>query len=472
MVKRISLVAGIVVMFFSIGLVMAEEGLVLHYTFDEGSGTVAKDGSGNNNDGKIHGAEYVECRDGHALKFDGKDDYVDCGNAPSLNIKGAITIEAWIKTDDVGKKYQSIVNKGWPPAKPPVYWLFLAKNQIRFQIINSNEKSSNAKFAGAQNNVWYHVVAAWKSGESVRLYVNKVCYRHKVLRTSAIADPAKAVNIGRITHGTNYFKGLIDEVKIYNRVLPGEEIWKHYEEGAKGREERSVTIDDFEKGKVTFGRYEGANWSAKIIEDKERNSKVLCANIHDAAPYIALTRKLPEEQMHRLAEIESISFWCFSNSKATDKRSFTLRLRGEPGYPKGKTINYDISEKVIPNKWNYVSVPAAKWDKTTGNLLPDSRIKEITFLTSGKEGAYSFMLDDLKINSRVEFAYTPRIRELTKDDLFKVFLIKQNAACHYNFEEIIESLPGKKKLNIGLLGGYIYLSIPFPGLRKNSSPMI
>jgi hypothetical protein len=35
-------------------------GLVAYYNFDEGSGTIAKDSSGNGNDGTIHGATYVD----------------------------------------------------------------------------------------------------------------------------------------------------------------------------------------------------------------------------------------------------------------------------------------------------------------------------------------------------------------------------------------------------------------------------
>lgn len=57
-------------------------GLVAHYTFDEGSGTVLKDRSGNQNHGRIHGATYVESPWGHALRFDGENDYVNLGTYP------------------------------------------------------------------------------------------------------------------------------------------------------------------------------------------------------------------------------------------------------------------------------------------------------------------------------------------------------------------------------------------------------
>ena len=37
-----------------------EAGLVVHYDFDEGSGTTTRDRSGRGNDGAIHGARYVK----------------------------------------------------------------------------------------------------------------------------------------------------------------------------------------------------------------------------------------------------------------------------------------------------------------------------------------------------------------------------------------------------------------------------
>jgi len=48
---------------------------------------------------------------GSALKFDGKDDYVNCGNGASLNITGAITIEAWVNPLSSSHTGYQIVSK-------------------------------------------------------------------------------------------------------------------------------------------------------------------------------------------------------------------------------------------------------------------------------------------------------------------------------------------------------------------------
>ena len=75
----------------------ADPSLVGWWRFDEGRGGIVKDWSGKGNDGRIHGARWVEGIFGFGLLFDGKDDYVNCGDSPSLRLTEAITIEAWMK---------------------------------------------------------------------------------------------------------------------------------------------------------------------------------------------------------------------------------------------------------------------------------------------------------------------------------------------------------------------------------------
>ncbi|RKY96077.1 MAG: hypothetical protein DRQ03_07885, partial [Candidatus Hydrothermota bacterium] len=61
------------------------------------SNTKAVDISKYGNNGTIHGATWTTGKFDSALKFDGTDDYVNCGNDSSLNITDAITIEVWVK---------------------------------------------------------------------------------------------------------------------------------------------------------------------------------------------------------------------------------------------------------------------------------------------------------------------------------------------------------------------------------------
>ena len=71
------------------------------WLFDEGSGNVAKDSSGNKNDGKlVENPKWVNGKFGKALEFDGAGSYVDCGDDESLNIPtgDSVTMCAWVNS--------------------------------------------------------------------------------------------------------------------------------------------------------------------------------------------------------------------------------------------------------------------------------------------------------------------------------------------------------------------------------------
>jgi hypothetical protein len=90
--------------------------LVGWWQFDEGSGTVAKDSSGKGNDGTLNGGpQWVAGYSGGALKFDGTDDYVDCGNDASLDLT-AWTIAFWLNCAQ-NKDYNAFVVKGLDAAE-------------------------------------------------------------------------------------------------------------------------------------------------------------------------------------------------------------------------------------------------------------------------------------------------------------------------------------------------------------------
>lgn len=83
------------------------ESLVGFWPFDNRSGSVAYDYSGNRNNGTLtsmadpatpsSGWNSTDCKYGGCLNFDGVDDYVEVPDSASLNIDNQITIEVWIR---------------------------------------------------------------------------------------------------------------------------------------------------------------------------------------------------------------------------------------------------------------------------------------------------------------------------------------------------------------------------------------
>src|SRR3989304_1480052 len=82
--------------FTTLGHAQSEDGLVACYQFDEGTGAVVHDQSGQSNDGRLlGGAEWTSDATGSALTMNGTDGYVEIPCSESLDISGGGTIVVW-----------------------------------------------------------------------------------------------------------------------------------------------------------------------------------------------------------------------------------------------------------------------------------------------------------------------------------------------------------------------------------------
>lgn len=199
-----------------------EEGLIACWHFDEGSGDTCADSSGNANHGRIVGASWVDGKHGKALKFDGVDDYVDCGRGPTLNVGDSITIELWLKADRFVNNI-GIVQK-------------MAKWRTDNFLLRINGNGGVVFVTGADKDCasrirlnagkWYHVAAVYKKNDYKTVYINGVedVFARVDRPSGTITANGEKVRIGRDPNSAITLSGTIDEVKIYNRALTDEEI--------------------------------------------------------------------------------------------------------------------------------------------------------------------------------------------------------------------------------------------------------
>jgi len=203
------------------------DGLVGHWKFDEGSGTIAYDASGNDNHGMlINSPEWVDGKMGGALEFDGSSNYVDCGNNASLSALSKLTVEAFFKPNTVSPLYQQIVGK---QGFLNEYRIILYENDIVSQIYDTTHEYSVRSSNGgvyAEAGVWYHAVMTY-DGANLKLYINGTLV--DTLSLAITINPNYLpLNIGRNNSNVFYFNGQIDDLRIYNRALSPEEIQDLY----------------------------------------------------------------------------------------------------------------------------------------------------------------------------------------------------------------------------------------------------
>jgi len=198
--------------------------LAAHYAFDEGRGSVVRDVSGNENHGEVHGATFVRVGSGHALSFDGKDDYVDCGNGPALDLRETVSLEAWVYPASLPSDHPGIVGKGIGSYTIAHY----VRGDCYFYISSGNQCAAATLIAGT----WQHIVGTF-DGRNLRFYVNGRPAGTRTLAAKTAIRRGKNFFIGSRApwDGSrgHSFHGIIDEVRVYNRPLSEQEVRKHYE---------------------------------------------------------------------------------------------------------------------------------------------------------------------------------------------------------------------------------------------------
>jgi len=197
-------------------------GLVLWLKFNEGSGTTAYDSSFYNNHGTIYGAVYTDGKFGKALSLDGVDDYVEVADSESLDITDEITIVVWAKPDGANEMGY-LVAKGNPAAdqRYNLYWYGTDDRLVFWE--SGSERTSDKVFV--DDNVWVQATIVI-DGTTLKFYRNGVSAGTKTL-SNPLESNSDALRIGHRVgdpSDARCFKGIIDEVRIYNRALSENEI--------------------------------------------------------------------------------------------------------------------------------------------------------------------------------------------------------------------------------------------------------
>jgi beta-lactam-binding protein with PASTA domain len=211
----------------------SSDGLVLSLGFDEASGTTAIDSSTSARNGTITGAVRVPGRVGSALSFNGTSDWVtvvDGAAGTPLDLTTGMTIEAWVNPTALSGwntivmkergtnalSYALYANDGAPQpggvAAPAGY--------VRASGFDQAVQGTSA----LPLNTWTHVATTY-DGTTERIYVNGILVATRA-QTGGIAVGDQPLRIGGNGSfaGGEFFQGLIDEVRVYNRAKTAAEI--------------------------------------------------------------------------------------------------------------------------------------------------------------------------------------------------------------------------------------------------------
>ncbi|MFA6185458.1 MAG: DUF2341 domain-containing protein [Candidatus Shapirobacteria bacterium] len=163
-----------------------------------------------------------------SLNFDGNDDYISTSYISG--IQSFITISAWIKPNALTSTYE-ISNQGQWDGGPWTGWRFRQiNNYINFKLGDNTSNAYEASGGTLIQNSWQHVVGIW-DGSYIRLYING----KEVVKTAksfTYVGNTGSHSIGKYGGSAYFFKGQIDDLRIYNYALTPEQVKTVFNNGA------------------------------------------------------------------------------------------------------------------------------------------------------------------------------------------------------------------------------------------------
>ncbi len=177
-----------------------------------------------------------------AINFDGIDDYVEANvNIASLDFPAAtgagvgdFSIDAWIRTTSA--QTQVIVDKRQESSGPVQgYSFFTSSGRLFLQLANAGAITNYDSGVTVNNNLWRHVTVTVDrdSITGLRFYVDGalVSTQNPTGRAGTLIN-GKPLRIGRRSdNGGGFFRGGIDEVEVFRRVLTATEVFNIFNVG-------------------------------------------------------------------------------------------------------------------------------------------------------------------------------------------------------------------------------------------------
>jgi carboxypeptidase T len=206
-----------------------------YWKFDEGSGPTASDSAGTPSDVTLlNGTTWDAGHPGTALRFDGADDMARTSGSDEFDAMPAVSVSAWINPGSGGKSNKGRIVDKANTVTPTNGWIFHLTGDGRtlsFIADYSSIDLTRASSAGVLTfNTWQHVAMTWDgsaSASGVHLYVNGVEVAYSSFISGAgtrVDDSLQDLKIGNDKSTVRTFRGRIDEVQVWNRVLSPAEI--------------------------------------------------------------------------------------------------------------------------------------------------------------------------------------------------------------------------------------------------------
>lgn len=238
--------------FVSQGVCVELQDAVGVWLLDETSGEIAKDSSGNGNDGTLHGGEWVDGQVGNCLKLSGSNEFVEVPDSDSLDLVEEVSMVCWFNWEGAGDGWQTFFSKGPMSGTNENYAHFVnTGGGYTHFILNAGGARSNVDSPGSsfEPNEWYHAAATY-DGETRRIYINGEEVKSQATSGDLVPND-NYLGLGFRQGSSHYWMGMLDDMAVFKRGLSDDEINDIMDNGLA---EVMLSVDPKDKIALTWGK--------------------------------------------------------------------------------------------------------------------------------------------------------------------------------------------------------------------------
>ncbi len=272
-------------------------GLVGYWTFNNQDirNGVILDKSGNGNNGNLMNIStstfYVPGKIGQAGRFDGTNDVVNLGSAKLGSATNGITTSFWVyvSNSDFDETVKIILadNSGSPNMENGFFIALDDRGSgnptnginVAFDTQTDLIRHEFASNIISSTPTWYYIVAMYDPSVSeINVYINGNQISTTVNTSGSgnyIPDTDENLFIGAANDSSAFFKGILDDVRIYNRALSASEVKQLYMQstGTKLQEPQTLrpNVNSLDSGLVGYWTFNNQDIRNGVILDKSGN---------------------------------------------------------------------------------------------------------------------------------------------------------------------------------------------------------
>ena len=201
--------------------------MIGHWKFDERTGTVAADSSGNNNHGTLMGRPVWKPDGGWlagAIDLAGRSDYVKVERPKGFNLSpNSFSIAAWIYPRETQGRWHAILEYDRTSLNGNRFGLWLdLEGRLHFRVGQNTWQGPDS----LNPNQWYHVAATYNATtRAMDIYVDGLPVATATQQRGFTTANAATLAIGANGTGDDeFFSGLIDDVRVFKCALREEDV--------------------------------------------------------------------------------------------------------------------------------------------------------------------------------------------------------------------------------------------------------